>query len=475
VRLLMALALLLAVATLAAVAAAQSAATAPVEPKALYYVRACFAGAVQEAVGFQLSFYDSEGTLLVSQQSTGVEEGGGCYRSQPSAYAPCGSATARYSVTAPSGAVPSSLSLVQEQGPDGTCPSPTPTPTPTPTPAPTPTSPAATPTPSPTPALASPTPVGTAVAPRPTPTPPPLPGRATPSPTAVDSEPEVFPSLVNGGFEEGRADGTPYGWSKFGGTLGRAPRPRYEGSYSASLESTTKATKWAFQTVRVQGGQFYQLSAYVLKDDPNVAAAWLRVSWYASTDGSGQALAQHDSTLELADDAPTFRLLSTGPVQAPPEARSARVRLMLRPRSEARAVAYFDAVSFLPVPPPSPTAVGPGQPLPPAGQAGAPASRGDVPLPPTVAAPQGGPAPRPAGGRPPVAAGAAPGPAEAADAEEGAQGQPMPLANVRAEAEEAAAGGRRQGRAPSALLGVGAALGALALAAAALLVRPGRR
>jgi hypothetical protein len=48
----------------------------------------------------------------------------------------------------------------------------------------------------------------------------------------------------------------------------------------------------------------------------------------------------------LAGDAARFVSLDTGPVQAPPEARSAKIRLLIRPASAARAVVYFDDVRF---------------------------------------------------------------------------------------------------------------------------------
>jgi len=116
-----------------ALALAQSSGVAPVQEKARYVVRACF-GSDPGGVTFRLAFYDAQDSVLVSQQSSGASEGGGCYRSQPAAYAPCGSVTARYSVSAGSGATPSSLALVEEAPPDGSCSAPTPTPTPTPTP-----------------------------------------------------------------------------------------------------------------------------------------------------------------------------------------------------------------------------------------------------------------------------------------------------------------------------------------------------
>ena len=53
--------------------------------------------------------------------------------------------------------------------------------------------------------------------------------------------------------------------------------------------SATSSTKWVYQTVTVEPESWYVLSAYVYHDDPLVESALLRVSWYASTDGSGAA------------------------------------------------------------------------------------------------------------------------------------------------------------------------------------------
>jgi len=445
---------------LALAAFAPEAGATPVQPGAYYSVRACFATTPQ-SVTLRLAFYDASGDLLVSNLSPGLADGAGCYRSSP-AYAPCAAASASYGATSQPPATPTSLALVLESAPSGSCAAPTPTHTPTPTPTPTPVPP-----PSAPPRSSGPT----------------LP---PPSPPTTAPEASAFAALVNGGFEEARSDGTPYGWSKFGGTLGRTKSHRNGGSYSAFLESTTSSTKWAYQTVLVQEGRFYELSAYVLKDDPAVAAAWLRLSWYASEDGSGSAIGQHDSTTELTDDVAQFRLLTTGPVQAPAGARSVRVRLMLRPRSEARATVYFDDVSFALSSPPAPTPAGSGPSG--GGPPSAPASPPPAGLTPSVprgttSASSTGTAPPPSGQRPPASAAreeASPGPEPAVAQSAPAAvdgGSPIALANVREPEPQDAdlpASSRRGGPSP-ALVGIGAALGALGLAGAVALVWPGRR
>ena len=66
---------------------------------------------------------------------------------------------------------------------------------------------------------------------------------------------------------------------------------------------------------------------------------------HASADGSGSQISTVDSP-ELAEDSPEFVALDTGPVRAPPEARSAKVRLLLRPTSTTSVVVYVDDVRF---------------------------------------------------------------------------------------------------------------------------------
>ena len=151
---------------------------------------------------------------------------------------------------------------------------------------------------------------------------------------------------MNGGFEEADGEGKPLGWQKYGGELFRSSVARRDGQYAAAFTSRTTSTKWAFQTVAVEGGEAYVLSGYALKNDANVKAAYLRLSWYASPDGSGKAIDSVDSTTRLTDDSLSFRLLSTGAVVAPAEAASAKVRLMLDPLSEAEGTVYFDDVSL---------------------------------------------------------------------------------------------------------------------------------
>jgi hypothetical protein len=153
----------------------------------------------------------------------------------------------------------------------------------------------------------------------------------------------VFDTLTNGGFEVTRTDGTPYGWKDVGAELQSVPADRVEGTRSLAMTSRTSSTKWAYQTVRVQPGVFYEASGYTW--NPGAEETFLRVSWYASDDGSGSAIDSVDSTANAAAGA-TFQRLTTGPTQVPDNAQTARVRLMLRPGLAEAVTVYFDAVTF---------------------------------------------------------------------------------------------------------------------------------
>ena len=203
--------------------------------------------------------------------------------------------------------------------------------------------PAVTPTPQPTGATPTRTPRRTT-----TPVRTPQPTDDTPgsAPTTPGAEPAVFDQLVNGSFERLRPDGTPYGWRKQGGEMSTAGEPKTDGSHSAALTSQTTSTKWLYQTVIVRGGAHFEASVDA-QAGPGSESVFLRLSWYASTDGSGPAIDSVDSLDTATPGAARFARLTTGAVQAPPGAATVKVRLMFRPASEAAATAYFDSAALL--------------------------------------------------------------------------------------------------------------------------------
>lgn len=181
------------------------------------------------------------------------------------------------------------------------------------------------------------------------------------SPTPVPLAPSITGDIRNAGFEDRAEDGAPAAWEQYGGTLASSAQAR-SGASAARIESATDSTKWMHQAVAAAGGGTYEFAAWVQHDDPSVARALLRVSWYASADASGSNIGSDDSTAILDAPAPGYRFLTTGPITAPAEARSARVRVLLAPASAAPAAILVDDASFgpaIPLPPPAAEATTP--------------------------------------------------------------------------------------------------------------------
>lgn len=193
------------------------------------------------------------------------------------------------------------------------------------------------------------------------PTPVPTPTR-TPSPTPA---PPVIPEgdLLNAGFEETAGDAL-LAWQKYGGILAQTGEKRRSGSFSAVFFSDTESTKWVYQTVLVRTDRAYVFEGHVLLDDPAVERVYLRVSWYASSDGSGSAITAADSVERLACCDAAFRHIQTEPLLPPPGTRSARFRIMLDPVSAAGARIYLDDMDLretVPLAPPLPSSTAPAE------------------------------------------------------------------------------------------------------------------
>ena len=299
------------------------------------------AGSALSRVFLRVSWFDAGGQLVSQSDSAWLPQfDGGFYGlTTGGVVSPSAARSARVSAVVQS----DSAFTVHLDDFDLAGPAPAPsTPTPAPTIAPSASPPQATPTPRPAP---TPTP-----RPAPSRTPGPLSTPQPGPPPSEPTEPVVFPLLVNGSFEDLRGDGTPYGWRKQGGEISGAGEPRTDGSRSLALSSQTSSTKWAYQTVSVAGGAHYQAAVDAYAGD-GTEAAFLRVSWYGSSDGSGPALGSVDSTDSATPTERAFRRLATEPVQAPAGAATAKLRLMLRPLSDQSAVAYFDAAAFMPAEP----------------------------------------------------------------------------------------------------------------------------
>ena len=90
-----------------------------------------------------------------------------------------------------------------------------------------------------------------------------------------------------------------------------------------------------------------------MQDNPHPGDVFLRVSWYATDDGSGSAISTDDSTQTISRNGNAFSLLQTDPLEVPAGAQSASLRLMFRPADATEATALFDDVSFTMVAPPT--------------------------------------------------------------------------------------------------------------------------
>ena len=165
---------------------------------------------------------------------------------------------------------------------------------------------------------------------------------ATPAATATATRTPT-PGLMfrNGSFEDGTE-----GWQKFGGELHVTDTPRVSGLRAGVLSSSTASTKWAYQTVAVDPLRHYQFSGH-LQAGPGVSTGSLRISWYQTPDGSGEALSTTDSTASVSGGIAGYVLLSTGPVLPPAGAKTARPRVLLAPAGAAEATLYMDDLDFL--------------------------------------------------------------------------------------------------------------------------------
>ena len=169
------------------------------------------------------------------------------------------------------------------------------------------------PTPSPSPVVATP------VVPRPPePSPAESPGAGGPpepnpgeGTTAPAPAARIGPALANGGFEAVSGDAF-VAWEKQGGTLG-TNGPASSGGRGVLLVSTSSSTKWLYQAVTVEGGGWYEASvqARVVAGE---GAAFVRIAWYASGDGSGRQL-RTVSGAAVTDRA--WTAIRVGPVRAP--------------------------------------------------------------------------------------------------------------------------------------------------------------
>ena len=134
---------------------------------------------------------------------------------------------------------------------------------------------------------------------------------SSPPAVATPAAPPIGPGLFNGGFEQGNQREA-VGWERRGGELAVAALP-FEGERAAVLTSSTRGTKWLQQAVTVEGGEWYEASAWA-RIVAGEGEAFLRIAWYASGDGSGRQLST--VTGERAGSGRWGRV-TVGPARAP--------------------------------------------------------------------------------------------------------------------------------------------------------------
>lgn len=101
------------------------------------------------------------------------------------------------------------------------------------------------------------------------------------------------------------------------------------GKYSIKV-THDKTSSYGYQTTiqNIEPGMFYEASAYAKSQDPNISAFFIRVAWYVSTDGSPPQLSSPNVSNQGSVNSDWVQLF-TGSIQAPSNANSAKLRLVL--------------------------------------------------------------------------------------------------------------------------------------------------
>ena len=120
----------------------------------------------------------------------------------------------------------------------------------------------------------------------------------------------------------------------------------HNGSYALRIQHDTTSS-YGFQQIvpNIEEGMFYEVGGYAATRDSNVASYLLRIAWYSSPDGKNSIGQVHDSPSANAVDGQWIYIENL--VQAPQNAKSAKVRLVLTTKTNGTSVAvYFDDISF---------------------------------------------------------------------------------------------------------------------------------
>ena len=131
---------------------------------------------------------------------------------------------------------------------------------------------------------------------------------------------------------------------KVGGEIAASDAAALDGGLGLELTSRTTSTKWAYQAVAARSQAPTTRPPPGPCPPPAPRPSCACPGTHPPT-VPASSVADDDSPETTANDG-AFHYLTTGAVQAPAGVHSVRVRLLLRPASEANAEAAFDDVAF---------------------------------------------------------------------------------------------------------------------------------
>lgn len=157
--------------------------------------------------------------------------------------------------------------------------------------------------------------------------------------------------LGNPGFENWDS-GVPVSWlAETSVTITQETSPVFEGTYSMGLEATSAQNRGVYQVVPVIEGNEYEFSIYLY--GPSAASSiGIYINWL---DSGGSVISGNGTFYNIGFGA--YELVTSGPIQAPATAVSARCRI--RAYTDSAFGGYADAASFVDLgagePTPTPT------------------------------------------------------------------------------------------------------------------------
>jgi hypothetical protein len=152
--------------------------------------------------------------------------------------------------------------------------------------------------------------------------------------------------LANGSFETGQS---PW-FMETPGTFVSVSSPVHAGARAAELSCVDRCR--LAQSVAVEGGSDYVLTAWVVKNEPAIRSVTITLEWRDASFQPVGAIRSVSATV----NSPDYRALTTGQTAAPAQAAAVIVRLISDGGQAGAASVYFDDASLIRVDVPSPTA-----------------------------------------------------------------------------------------------------------------------